>query len=100
MDEIINSLSDENIFAVKFLQIKNKGLLSGEYNKYEKISEALRENCPPTRTIEEAQEHINKLWGSSEYTISKLLGVGTVAETYLAKDKSGKEVCIKVLKMV
>lgn len=98
MDEIINSLSDENIFAVKFLQIKNKGLLSGEYNKYEKISEALRENCPPTRTIEEAQEHINKLWGSSEYTVSKLLGVGTVAETYLAKDKSGKEVCIKVLK--
>lgn len=37
MDEIINSLSDENIFAVKFLQIKNKGLLSGEYNKYEKF---------------------------------------------------------------
>lgn len=98
MDEIIKNLTDENIFAVKFLQIKNKGLLSGEYNQYERISEALRENCPPTRTIEEAQEHINKLWGSSEYKVSKLLGVGTVAETYLAKDSSGKEVCIKVLK--
>ena len=98
MDEIIQSLTDENIFAVKFLQIKNKGLLSGEYNQYGRISEALRENCPPTRTLEEAQEHINKLWGSSEYTVSKLLGVGTVAETYLAKDASGKEVCIKVLK--
>ena len=98
MDEIIQSLTDENIFAVKFLQIKNKGFLSGEYNQYERISEALRENCPPTRTLEEAQEHINKLWGSSEYKVSKLLGVGTVAETYLAKDSSGKEVCIKVLK--
>ena len=98
MDEIIKNLTDENIFAVKFLQIKNKGLLSGEYNQYGRISEALRENCPPTRTLEEAQEHINKLWGSSEYTVSKLLGVGTVAETYLAKDASGKEVCIKVLK--
>ena len=98
MDEIIQNLTDENIFAVKFLQIKNKGLLSGEYNQYERISEALRENCPPTRTLEEAQEHINKLWGTSEYKISKLLGVGTVAETYLAKNSSGKEVCIKILK--
>ena len=98
MHKIIKNLTDENIFAVKFLQIKNKGLLSGEYNKYGEISEALRENCPPTRTLEEAQEHINKLWGSSEYKVSKLLGVGTVAETYLAKDSSGKEVCIKVLK--
>ena len=98
MDEIIQKLTDENIFAVKFLQIKNKGLLSGEYNQYGRISEALRENCPPTRTLEEAQEDINKLWGSSEYKVSKLLGVGTVAETYLAKDASGKEVCIKVLK--
>lgn len=98
MDKIIKNLTDENIFAVKFLQIKNKGLLSGEYNQYERISEALRENCPPTRTLEEAQEHINKLWGRSEYKVSKLLGVGTVAETYLAKNSSGKEVCIKVLK--
>ena len=98
MDKLINSLTDENIFAVKFLQIRNKGMFTGKYNEYESISEALRENCPPTRTIEEAQKYINKLWGSSEYTVSKLLGVGTVAETYLAKNSSGKEVCIKVLK--
>ena len=91
LDEKIVSLTNENIFAVKFLQIKNGG-------SYSEISEALRENCPPTRTLEEAQAHINKLWGAAEYQISKLLGVGTVAETYLAKDKSGKEVCIKVLK--
>lgn len=99
MDSIINELTDENIFAVKFLQIKNGGgMLDGMNNPYMEISEALRENCPPTRTLEKAQEHINKMWGSAEYTVSKLLGVGTVAETYLAKDKSGKEVCIKILK--
>lgn len=91
LDEKIISLTNENIFAVKFLQIKNGG-------RYSEISEALRENCPPTRTLEQAQAHINKMWGTAEYQISKLLGVGTVAETYLAKDKSGKEVCIKVLK--
>ncbi len=88
IDKIINDLSNENIFAVKFLQIGNYG----------ELSKALRESCPTTRTLEQAQEHINKLWGSAEYTVSKLLGVGTVAETYLAKDKSGKEVCIKILK--
>jgi predicted unusual protein kinase regulating ubiquinone biosynthesis (AarF/ABC1/UbiB family) len=91
IDNVIKELTNENIFAVKFLQIKNA-------SKYDMISYALRENCPPTRTLEEAQEHINKMWGSADFTISKLLGVGTVAETYLAKDKTGKEVCIKVLK--
>lgn len=84
----ITELTKENIFAVKFLQI-------GHYGQ---LSETLRENCPPTRTIEKAQEVINKLWGKEEYEVSKCLGVGTIAETYLAKDKSGKEVCIKILK--
>lgn len=98
LDDRITALTEENIFAVKFLQIKNKGLLTGKYNNYMELSDALRECCPPTRTLEEAQAHINKLWGSSDYTVSKLLGVGTIAETYLAKDKTGKEVCIKVLK--
>lgn len=97
LESDITKLTDENIFAVKFLQIKNSCIFTG-HNPYREISEALRESCPPTRTIEQAQEHINKLWGSDDYKVSKLLGVGTIAETYLAKDKSGKEVCIKVLK--
>lgn len=96
IDDIIKELSNENLFAVKFLQIKNGGIFA--QNNYKAISEALRESCPPTRTLEEAQAHIDKMWGASDYKVSKLLGVGTVAETYLAKDKAGKEVCIKVLK--
>ncbi|MCQ2754920.1 MAG: AarF/UbiB family protein, partial [bacterium] len=46
---------------------------------------------------EEAKKLIEKNFGE-EYEIKQLLGVGTVAETYLAKGKDGKDVCIKILK--
>ena len=87
-EEKIINLTKENIFAVKFIQI-------GRTNS---LSTALRENCPPSRTIQEAQNTINRLLGNTDFEVSKLLGVGTIAETYLAKDKNGKEVCIKILK--
>lgn len=89
LNETIRKLTDANIFAVKFLQISGRG---------DSISSALIENCPPSRSIGEAQPEINKLLKSDKYKVSKLLGVGTVAESYLAKDTSGKEVCIKILK--
>lgn len=90
LEDKIRKLTDENIFAVKFLQIKGNG---------EPLVKALKENCPPSRTMEQAQAEVNKLIGEDgKYTISKLLGVGTIAESYLAKDASGKEVCIKILK--
>ena len=90
VEEQILKLTDENIFAVKFLQISNGG---------SPIVKALKENCPPSRTMEDAQKVINNLIGDDKkYTVSKLLGVGTIAESYLAKDASGKEVCIKILK--
>lgn len=85
----IHELIKENIFAAKLKQILNDG---------SPLSSALIENCPPTRNISEAQKEINKLLNSDKYQVSKLLGVGTIAESYLAKDKSGKEVCIKILK--
>lgn len=85
----ITKLTDENIFAAKFIQISNN---------YGTLSAALRENCPSTRTIEEAAEFISQTFGN-KYKVSKQLGVGTIAETYLAKDiETGKEVCIKILK--
>ena len=88
IEEQIKKLTDENIFAVKFKQISNDG---------SDLTEALRENCPPTRTLEEAQKYIDKQMGNG-YGVSKLLGVGTIAETYLAKGPDGKEVCLKILK--
>ena len=59
-----------------------------------------KSDCPQSRTIEEAQDFISKTYGD-KYTIinDKALGVGTVAETFLAKDNTtGNEVVIKLLK--
>ena len=86
-EEKIVRISKENIFAIKFLQISDT-----------EVGKILKENCPPTRTITEANQLINELLNSQDYQLTKCLGVGTIAETYLAKDKSGKEVCIKILK--
>ncbi len=88
MEDKVKKLTEENIFAVKFKQISNDTSA---------LTRMLRENCPETRTIEQAQKMIDEKLGSG-YTISKLLGVGTVAETYLAKSPNGKDVCLKVLK--
>jgi predicted unusual protein kinase regulating ubiquinone biosynthesis (AarF/ABC1/UbiB family) len=61
---------------------------------------ALRSKGTPTRNITQAQEFIDKIYGKNEYTIvgNKAIGVGTVGEVFLAKDKNGKEVVIKMLK--
>jgi predicted unusual protein kinase regulating ubiquinone biosynthesis (AarF/ABC1/UbiB family) len=88
VNEQIEKLTKENIFAVKFKQISNDGA---------KLTAALKEECPATRTIEQAQEFVNKNLGEG-YKLSKCLGVGTVAETYLATSPSGQEVCLKMLK--
>ncbi len=88
VEDKIKKLTDENIFAVKFKQISNDGT---------ELTKALRENCPPSRTLDEAKQYITNALGSG-YEVKKLLGVGTVAETYLAKSPDGKEVCIKIIK--
>lgn len=88
IEDKITKLTKENIFAVKFKQISEDG---------SELTSALREKCPPTRTLEEAQKYINKNAGAG-FEVKKLLGVGTVAETYLAKDSNGKEVCVKIIK--
>ncbi len=87
-DEQIQLLTKENIFAVKFKQISNDSST---------LTRALRESCPVSRSLEDAQTIISKNFGP-DYEVTKLLGVGTVAETYLVKIKNGKEVCIKMLK--
>lgn len=59
-----------------------------------------RSDCPATRNGKDAQEVISQSYGD-KYTVlsEEPLGVGTVAETFLAKDnKTGKEVVIKMLK--
>lgn len=86
--EKIQQLSEENIFALKFKQIA--------VSNNDSLARALKTDCPPTRTLEEAQDLISKTFGN-KYTVEKCVGVGTVAETYLVKDGE-KEYCIKMLK--
>ena len=97
LEEKVVKLSEENIFAVKFKQI------SGDKSA---LAKALQEDCPPTRCflkpdgkwdLTEIQDYVTKNL-DGKYQVKQYLGVGTVAETYLAKDKNGKEVCIKILK--
>ncbi len=86
--EKIQQLSDENIFALKFKQIA--------VDNRDSLARALKTDCPPTRSLEEAQEIIDKTF-KGKYKIESCVGVGTVAETYLVKDGE-KQYCIKMLK--
>lgn len=98
LEDKVVKLSDENIFAVKFKQI------SGDKSA---LSKALQEDCPPTRcalnpdgktwNLTEIQDFVSKNL-DGKYEVKQCLGVGTVAETYLAVGSDGKEVCLKILK--
>lgn len=103
-----NKIIDTNILLAKFLQtIPDKEIDATEAinnmplpEKLKQVIKNLKGSCPPSYTPTEAQAVITKTFGN-KYTIirEKPLGVGTVAETYLAKDNaSGKEVVIKFLK--
>ncbi|MCM1003197.1 MAG: hypothetical protein NC408_02520 [Candidatus Gastranaerophilales bacterium] len=87
IEERITALTEENIFAVKFLQIDKGG----------QWAEALRENCPRTRDDAAVQAFLKEKLGDG-YVFKKCLGVGTVAETYLVTTPEGKDVCVKALK--
>lgn len=82
------ALIDENIFAAKMKQTCKDS---------DALTSLLKDNCPSSRTLDEAKNAISSALGN-KYNVEKLIGVGTVAETYLAKDSNGKEVCIKILK--
>ena len=86
-NEQIKALSDENIFAVKLKQIQEN----------DKLAKILQENCPSTRTLEEAAKEIQSKLGK-DYKVKVNMGTGTIAETYLVETPDGKEVCVKMLK--
>lgn len=106
-------IEEKNIFLPKFLQtipenaLKIFGIHEIEYmgmkinlDEISTIITRFKSDCPQSRTVKEAQEFISKTYGD-KYTIinDKALGVGTVAETFLAKDNNtGKEVVLKFLK--
>lgn len=88
IEEKIRKLSETNIFALKFKQISNDG---------SDLTKALREKCPQTWNLEDAQKQINSTYGEGKYKLKKCVGTGTVAQTFVAQDKDGKNVCIKLI---
>ena len=87
INEKIQALSDENIFAVKLKQIQTN----------DSLAQAMQDNCPATRTLEEATKEIQAKLGKN-YKVKVNMGTGTIAETYLVEAPDGKEVCVKMLK--
>lgn len=106
-------LEKYNLFIPKCLQMVPDNLLElAKENGFGKILnipgaknlstiiKGLKSDCPASRTIAEAQKIISKTY-KDKYVLqgNKVLGTGTMAETYLAKEKStGKEVVIKLVK--
>lgn len=94
---------EKNWFVRKFKKfgynhaeyITNEGInsISEMLNKYKSA-------CPASRTMKEAQAHISDTFGKKYVLQGKApIGVGTIAESYLAKDtQTGEEVVIKVVK--
>ena len=114
IEEKMRLIEEKNIFLPKFLQTIPEnvlGMLKGfqpeimgikltNLDDFATIITRFKSDCPQSRTVKEAQEFISKTYGD-KYTIikDKALGVGTVAETFLAKDNTtGKEVVLKFLK--
>ena len=103
-----NKIIDTNIFIAKWLQtipdnkIDNINEIYGApiSPKLKQIIKNLKGACPASYTSTEVQAIIAKTYGQ-KYSIIKNepLGVGTMAETYLAKNNETKqEVVIKLLK--
>lgn len=103
-----DKIIDTNIFIAKYLQTVPDKEIDNLDNIYkEEIPQALKNaiknlkgGCPRSYTLDEAQGLINATYGR-KYSIirDEPLGVGTIAETYLAKEnKTGREVVIKLLK--
>ena len=77
-------------------KLDKKGMDINGFKDLQQIISRIKSNCPTSRTMEEAQTMLDKNFDG--YKLEKLLGVGSIAESYLAKDKNGNEVVIKIVK--
>lgn len=114
IDEKMRLIEDKNIFLPKFLQaipenvlgmfggngMEIMGMKLNNLGDLSTIITRFKSDCPQSRTVQEAQEFISKTYGNKYSIINdKALGVGTVAETFLAKNnETGEEVVLKFLK--
>lgn len=99
LEEFIQKTSKESkmggFWKKRSAYIAEKGIntVNDFLNKY-------KSSCPPSRTVKEAQKFVSGTYGN-RFTLKgdKPLGVGTIAETFLAKDnETGNDVVIKMVK--
>ncbi|DAB19300.1 TPA: hypothetical protein CPT97_02450, partial [Candidatus Gastranaerophilales bacterium HUM_17] len=99
LEEFIQKTSKESkmggFWKKRSAYIAEKGIntVNDFLNKY-------KSSCPPSRTVKEAQKYVSGTYGN-RFTLKgdKPLGVGTIAETFLAKDnETGNDVVIKMVK--
>lgn len=61
--------------------------------------ESLQSSCKPTRTLVQAQQYLDEVYGKGVYLLKKQLGAGSVGESYIATQaEGGKNVIVKLLK--
>jgi len=77
--------------------LDEKGMDVNGFKDLQQILKRIKSSCPTSRSIEDAQKMLDTDY-NGQYKITKLLGVGSVAESYLAKDAQDKEVVIKLVK--
>lgn len=64
-----------------------------------RVCEMLKSKGTPTRNVQQAQAYADVLFGAGEYEVKKLLGVGTIAETFaVVSKKDNSELVIKMVK--
>ncbi|MEI8128885.1 MAG: hypothetical protein WCG95_04625, partial [bacterium] len=89
-------IEDTNILVAKFIQT-----FSSDESLPKNIRTFFKQftsNATSSRNLKQAQVLSDELYGNDTYKLVKSAGVGTIGETYFAKDKNGKEVVIKLLK--
>lgn len=89
-------IEEANIALPKFIQTmsSDETIPDGVRSFFKEFTS----NCTTTRTIEEAQSLANELYGAGKYTIKQSYGAGSIGETYLVADETGKEYVMKMLK--
>lgn len=65
-------------------KLEERGMDVNGFKDLQQIVKRIKSSCPTSRTIEEAQQILDREYGA-QYKITKLLGVGSIAESYLAK---------------
>lgn len=90
--------SEEYAIDRAMRELEKKGMDINGFKDLQGILKKIKSKCSTSRTLEEAQNMLNTEY-AGRYTIVKPCGVGSVAETYIAKDNnSGEEVIIKIVK--